>query len=234
MYKELPITTRVTYDATVAALGKLLRPPEQIELKKIEFQSRRRQPGESLASLARVLRQLAHQAYPTLEEAARLSLAKDQFIVSLEPPDFRLHVRMSRPSTLEEAVSVAMEIESALKVEESQANQRPSRVVNAAGAACQALCESQVCAAISPDRQGTLEKMIATNTATLQGVIESLKTISMSMATGAPRGRQYQLNVGCWKCGQRGHIRRNCPQGDDDRPTGGEHTQGNGRGPTHR
>ena len=55
---------------------------------------------------------LADKAYPDLEEAARERLALNQFLGELDKPQVAFGVRQGRPKSLDEAVSLTIELES--------------------------------------------------------------------------------------------------------------------------
>ena len=77
----------------------------------MELKSRRRKKDETIEDFGFALRRLAAQAYPSYPTDAREEMAVDYFIQGLDTVDLRRHVRLSRPKTLEAAISFAVEFE---------------------------------------------------------------------------------------------------------------------------
>eukprot|EP00731_Ephydatia_muelleri_P010034 Em0005g620a len=94
------------------ALAKRFNPDSKREVYVAELHSRNRRKLECWATYADILKGLADKAYPDLEEAARERLALNQFLGELDKPQVAFGVRQGRPKSLDEAVSLTIELES--------------------------------------------------------------------------------------------------------------------------
>ncbi|XP_065921922.1 uncharacterized protein [Magallana gigas] len=75
------------------------------------MKERRQRAGESLPELAQAIRRLANLAYPTANLEIRETLSRDQFVDALIDSDMRIRIKQSRPTNLNEAVKLAVELE---------------------------------------------------------------------------------------------------------------------------
>lgn len=80
VWKQLSREAKAQYETTKAALRKRFEPDSRHKLYAVEFQTRRRQQGESWAELANNLRLLADKAFPTLEEQAKKQLSLYRYL----------------------------------------------------------------------------------------------------------------------------------------------------------
>ena len=80
-----------------------------------EFQVRKKARTRGWAEFANHLKLLADKAFPELEDKAREYLALTQFTGQVDNPQVAFSVRQKRPTTLIEAVSATIEMESYLK-----------------------------------------------------------------------------------------------------------------------
>ena len=67
---------------------------------------------ESLAKLVEDVEQLVHLAYPEADEAMGKVLAQDQFIDTLPDEYMRLRICQNKPTTLRDALRMALKLES--------------------------------------------------------------------------------------------------------------------------
>lgn len=81
------------------------------EMFRAGLKSRTRQKNESLPELAQAIRRLTRNAYPQAPTELREVLAKDAFVDALEDIDTKWKIKQSRPSTLNEALEIAVELE---------------------------------------------------------------------------------------------------------------------------
>eukprot|EP00731_Ephydatia_muelleri_P034942 Em0087g11a len=103
---------RNDYGECMKALAKRFNPDSKREVYVAELHSRNRRKEEDWATYADILKGLADKAYPYLEEAARERLALNQFLGELDKPQVAFGVRQGRPKSLDEAVSLTIELES--------------------------------------------------------------------------------------------------------------------------
>jgi len=104
---------------------------------RLELRGRKRKPSESLEVLHRDIRRLIVLAHPDLDSRAREVMACDYFVQSIAEPDLVLKIREANPSTLDEALHVALRQELWLKEaagyrmdERPHARARPSTEMN--------------------------------------------------------------------------------------------------------
>ena len=192
---------RCNYDVLVAALDKRFGSAHRAELNRVKLRGRIRRREETLPELAEEIEYLARLAYPEATAETVEVLAKDQFIDALPEEEFRLRLRQNKPTTLQQALEQALELESIY-----QANKQRSKVVR------EMQLEATPVAQVNKAHfeGGTLE--------TLQQLLDAVQ-----QCTGKPRGNQnsgMQRGRGpratgrkppvCWRCKKEGHIQRFC------------------------
>ena len=96
-WRRLTQEAKAQYATAKSALCKRFEPDSRRELYAVEFQTRRRQQGESWAELADNLRLLADKAFPNLEEPAKEQLSLDRYLSLLDRPQLALAVRQETP-----------------------------------------------------------------------------------------------------------------------------------------
>ncbi|XP_060605005.1 uncharacterized protein LOC132757672 [Ruditapes philippinarum] len=99
------------YDELVLALEERFSPPNQTELYRTQLRERRQKASESLSDMRQDIRRLTNLAYPSAPSNVKETLAKEQFIDSLVNSDMRLRNKQARPTSLNEAVRHAVELE---------------------------------------------------------------------------------------------------------------------------
>ncbi|KAG7496361.1 hypothetical protein JOB18_017623 [Solea senegalensis] len=102
---------RGDYGALVGALQRRFGQYGQPVLLRSEFHNRRRRPGEPLRILASDIEYMCKRAYETMPPAVQRELARDQFLQALSPKELRVHTLLARPTTLNEALELAVERE---------------------------------------------------------------------------------------------------------------------------
>ena len=156
---------------------------------------------------------LADKAYPDLEEAARERLALNQFLSELDKPQVAFGVRQGRPKSLDEAVSLTIELESYI----GGSHGKPARVnfsqVDAElpnASASTTVAEEQECSGVLA--------------VTLQSINERLQRLELRLKNSeAITEREEQREPRkprCWNCGKRGHIARLCRSRDSTQQQG--------------
>ncbi|VDI48460.1 Hypothetical predicted protein [Mytilus galloprovincialis] len=121
---DLPIDKQQNYKALVNALEQRFAPPNQTELYRVQLTERRQKASESLPELGQSIRRLINQAYPTVPEDVRDTLAKQYFIEALADSEMRIRIKQSRPHGLNDALRVAVELETYNRAEK-QLKRRP-------------------------------------------------------------------------------------------------------------
>ncbi|PJE78408.1 hypothetical protein CI610_02661 [invertebrate metagenome] len=105
------------YTSLTSALEARFAPKNQTELYRSMLKQKRLGPSETIPELGEGIKRLTYLAYPTVSRDVVEMMAKDNFIDALPDGDMRLRIKQSRPKSLNEAVGLAVEIESFCKVE---------------------------------------------------------------------------------------------------------------------
>ena len=108
---DLPTDRGQHYQTLVRSLQERFSPPNQTDLYRVQLKERRQRAMETLSELGQAIRRLTNLAYPTAPEDDRETLAKDQFIDALIDSGIHIHIKNSRPVNLNEAISLAVELE---------------------------------------------------------------------------------------------------------------------------
>ena len=108
---DLNTAARRNYFSLVNALSSRFSPAYQTEVFRIQLKNRYRKRDESLPELTHEVRRLSRQAYPIAPSHLLELLSKDHFLDALDDADLRLGVYHMRPSTLDDALQAALEIE---------------------------------------------------------------------------------------------------------------------------
>ena len=106
------------YTELVIALQERFQPPNQTELYRVQLRERKQRASETLSELAQDIRRLTNLAYPTAPADVRETLAKEQFLDSLHSVELRIRTKQARPSSLNDAVRHAVEMEAYYKAEQ--------------------------------------------------------------------------------------------------------------------
>jgi hypothetical protein len=114
----LSIDKQQDYKSLVKALEERFAPPNQTELYRVQLTERRRKPTESLPELGQAIRRLVNLAYPTVPENVRDTVAKQHFIEALADSEMRIRIKQSRPQNLNDAIRLAVELETFNRAEQ--------------------------------------------------------------------------------------------------------------------
>ena len=202
---NLPSRSRTDYGTLTAALDSRFGNAHQTELNRTRLRNRRRKRDEGLPELAEDIERLVRLAYPDADPAMLEVLAKDQFIDALPGDDARLRIRQMRPPTMRTALEYALELESfelARKLSE-----RPVR-------------GTKVETSATWTKQKTESGSVPQGEELLQACLQLLQqckvtegdTRDRDRVGGRHNAKRRSQDSICWKCRQKGHLRRNCPQ----------------------
>jgi hypothetical protein len=152
--------------------------------------------SESIDDYAETVRRLTARGFPGVEEKTRESLATDAFLQGCKDKSAALTVMNKKPKSLDKALRAMHKIQQNAKsigknitfhtraVTFNDQHQQPTP---------------------SPSKQYS-EEIVATLTEALKRAFGSVKP-AMNQGNGSPR-----IQHACFRCGEHGHIARNCPQ----------------------
>ena len=192
-------STAITYEATRDALKARFDPESRRTRYQAEFQTRRKKTGEGWADFADELRSLADKAYPDLSEDARERLSINAYLTQLPQPQIAFSVRQKQPSTLDDAVTATLEMESYLPPHSLSA------VDSVEGAGTDSVVVGQVA-----QLTRAVEKLTKQMEQLQRMESDSAPDNRQAVQTRPRRGRRPFTGV-CWNCGKPGHVSRNCP-----------------------
>ena len=139
------------YEHLRGALERRFAPRNQTESFKALLRTRTRRPEESLQDLAEDVWRMVRLAYPDADSRMLDSLGVDRFLESVQDPQLRHWVFQSKPTSLEQAVSTAVEAEAYLSVERGRRG--ATRVANSSMAEELALLNQKLEALMSEVRR---------------------------------------------------------------------------------
>ena len=116
---NLTLPQRREYKSLKSALTQHFCPPQQVHLYQAELKARKRKPNESLPDLGRDIARLIRLAYPKADTATRETIGVNAFLDAIPGPaiEVRLNVLRGHPSTILEAVALAMEVDALFEAE---------------------------------------------------------------------------------------------------------------------
>ena len=196
-YGRLPTSARDAYANLTKALKERFEPDAMKELYVAEFQTRRKAKTEGWAEFADHLKLLADKAFPDLEDKARECMALAQYMGQVENAQVAFSVRQKRPTTLIEAVSATIEMESYLRP-------KPSHI-----------------AQVEPEqpKTDTVIAAVQLKQDAMLGMLENIMARLEKLEARTREGRQSPLEnaeprtrkpVVCRNCLQEGHYARGC------------------------
>ena len=215
VYRDLPSSSKNSYDDLKAAMATRFAVTNHAELHKAELRFVRRGRNEKLTELANRIRHLGCVAYPTVDVQFRDELCRDQFLDALEDREFRL--RQLRPKSLDEAVTLASEIE----VMEQAEDRKQTKVIRATDVPA-----AEVSAINNEQTNRVLERslqVIEQNTAVMKEMLSAMRINGSAGYRGeyneSKQNRKSRNGSACYNCGKIGHFIASCPEirGNDGR-----------------
>ena len=212
VFSHLPDADRADYRRLVASLEGRFGVTQQEPWFRSQLRRRTRGVGETLPSLARDVERLVAMAYPTAVQELRDSLACDHFVDALNDVDLQVAVRQGRPASLQEALAHAVEIDAIRRsVRPSRTEASGGSVFVRAGTAAENELPGESRASDAPCTADALRQILHS----LGELKRDLNRVPAGRSRGRGRGRGAWGSGtpgACWSCGERGHIRRDCPR----------------------
>ena len=186
---------RRSYLALTNALAQSFSPKEMVHLYQAELKARRRKPDESMVDLGRDIAKLVRLAYPTADPSTRDVIGINSFLEALPGPasEMKLHVIKGRPRNLQEAVAHATEVDAVMEAESRKSSRKRGDV--------------RMVESVETDLVEEIKKLKSDLTKTQ----EELASARRGMVEKRREKRSLR-DVTCYECGEKGHVRRNCPK----------------------
>ncbi|KAJ8006487.1 hypothetical protein DPEC_G00107760 [Dallia pectoralis] len=179
---------RRSYRELVAALDRRFGKDKHRELALSALGRRQRMPGKPLRALANDVERLTRRAYGHTPPVVQDELASDRFVLALSPPELRARTQLACPLSLQEALDVARRNE--VIWEEAMGRKHSEAAAIRATEAC----------APREEMPGWA-----------RDITELVRALSIPSSPQHVERRNLSGNGPvCWRCGQIGHLRREC------------------------
>ena len=175
-----------SYHELMQLLERRFGPGQRAEVYLAELRGRQRKPNESIQELGHAIRRLTALAYPELARDAQDRLGKTHFIDAEPDKEIRVGIYRANPASLDEAIRIALEIESFMETERMWQGVHRSRQVRSLEGNSQRFKEE-----LSKMRQRILE-------------------LEKQLKSSKEDAKKPRVRYRCWHCSQPGHIMRNC------------------------
>ena len=106
-----PKDDRQNYTRLVQSLQDRFAPSNQTELYRAQLRERRQKASESLQEMGQDVRRLTNLAYPAASSDLKEIMATEKFLDGLYDSEMRLKIKQARPSSLNDAIQRAVELE---------------------------------------------------------------------------------------------------------------------------
>ena len=186
---------RRSYLALTNALAQSFSPKEMVHLYQAELKARRRKPDESMVDLGRDIAKLVRLAYPTADPSTRDVIGINSFLEALPGPasEMKLHVIKGRPRNLQEAVAHATEVDAVMEAESRKSSRKRGDV--------------RMVGSVETDLGEEIRKLKSDLTKTQEELASARREMIEKR-----REKKPLKDITCYGCGEKGHVRRNCPK----------------------
>lgn len=214
-FQRLPTESKESYQAARDALKERFEPTSRKIRYQVEFQTRRKKKAETWADFADDLKSLVDKGFPDLPEEAKEHLALQSYLQQLDQPQVAFGVRQKRPTTIDDAVSLTLEMETYMLP--------PTRASTISSVQQdQEQDEATTVAAVDPTEKlaNLLERLVLRvekleqDRAPVDRPLQPVPISRKQTYRSHPQqpGRKRTFNGTCWHCQQPGHLARDCPQ----------------------
>lgn len=158
--------------------------------------SRKQGPSESLVAYATSLKNLYKESFREQFNAVHREFTLvEQFVKGLVNDSVRMQVALSRPGTLEDALTKALEVEATISRYGSKSSPSLCTTAKPSVDICQASSSSSDFAELS--------KILKDHSAKMSELANDIKDLKS-------RSSERRI-LRCWECGKTGHVRSRCP-----------------------
>lgn len=208
---NLPPEGRSHYESLVTALESRFGNRRQTELNRMKLRSRSRRRDETLPELAEDIESLARLAYPDASSTVLETLTRDQFIDALTDDEIRLRVAQSRPTSLREALGVALELESFSLA--ARRRTRPVRIIEAP------IKPADTDSGELADNASGMLKKSPDLLSELREMTNEMRNFVRSMSRRDKRPRSpSKTKRKCWTCESEEHLQKDCQKNERRSP----------------
>ena len=171
---------------------------KQRELHEARLHNRRQQENESVQAIAADIGSMSSLAYQDLSPDTQERFAVQHFIDAIKDQEDRLRLRRDKPRTMDEALSLACELE-AFRLLDSDLRRSSSKV--------RSMDEVER----EPDLFKARMELLRSDFQQIQQFSQSMSLNTSGNQQRQPSSRYSNRNGPCWDCKEFGHYRRNCP-----------------------
>ena len=199
---QLGLVESADYDAVIAQLKRQYSPSGNEFEWQFRLQNRAQKPGESLIEYAGSLRVLADKAYPSWSPEQRQDALRSQFVQGVQSPSVQLYLMREKPANIDAALEMAIQRES---VEASQKRLLREKQKSESLVVQDIVDDSPSANALMHRGAGEARQLKELK----EQVQQLTEEVARLRATKQPA--VTRSGAVCWSCGERGHIKRNCP-----------------------
>jgi hypothetical protein len=169
-------------------------------------------PGEQLAG---ALRALADKAYPKWPAEQIKELLRNRFIHGIHSSSIQLELMKNLPGSMDEALQKATQQE-LVEAAQRRLCKEKSHAAEALAIDDEPTTAPNVWAVRTREPDKRTEDVVEELAKQLQKLTEEVSHLRRARSTSAHQSdhqKQKRGDIGtCWHCGERGHLRRNCPK----------------------
>ena len=192
---DMPREMRHSYVQLTQHLSARFGSQGRTDLFRTQLKSRVRRSGESLPELSQAITRLVLRAYPQATVELQKIMAMDYFIDALQDGDIRLRLKQGKPTSISEAVNMAIELEAFQLAEKNRMMSRVKGYVRLSK--------------IDDDYQALKDKI-----ACLEKQLKKISTEKKDGKVATKPQRQFtrrrRKSVRCGRCNEIGHFLSEC------------------------